>query len=107
MLVDRLDKSRFSIRRQPHQFVFARIDTESAVGRERRVKQSQGMREAQLLEQFQALVPPLSDGRGRVLAYTIDGQNSSLVKRRGVERAGGVGLVVLSEQDLARFRQPG
>src|SRR6266851_6549313 len=65
------------------------------------------MRETQLLEQFQSVVPPLPDGRGRILADTIDGQNRGLVERRGVKRAGGVGLVVLSEKDPALFRQPG
>jgi hypothetical protein len=65
------------------------------------------MREAQLLQKFKPVLPPLPDRRGRIFADTIDGQNGSLAERRGVKRAGGVGLMVLSKQDPALVRQPG
>ena len=107
VFVNRWNKSRLAIGRQTHQFVFAGIDPKSAVGSERRVKQSQRMRKTQLLEYLEAIRLPLSNGGRRILTHPIHGEDRRLAERRRVKSAGGVGLMVLCKKNFAPVGQPG
>ena len=58
------------------------------------------MREVQLLQHLQAVAAADPDAGGRPLADAVDGQHRGFLERRGEERARGVALMVLGEQEL-------
>ena len=89
-----------SVRREAHDFVFAAVNFESGVVRERAVEQTETVGKAQLFQQSD-LIPATDTDRTRgPLADAIDCQNRSLFKRRRIKRAGGVTLVMIAEQQL-------
>src|ERR1043166_3955618 len=57
------------------------------------------MREFQLAEQRQRVAFAFAVGRGRPLAYSVDGENGSALERAREERAGRVAFMVLGEHN--------
>ena len=98
---------RFAVGREAHEFVFAGIDAEAAVVRERGIEQPQRMRKTQLLQDLNFATAPAADGGGRPLPYAVNRQDRRLVKRRRIKCARGVRLVMCGKKDLAIGPQPG
>ena len=90
-----------AIGREPHHFVFARVDLETGVVGECRIKQPKRMGEVQFLSHLQMIAAPEADRRGRPLANSVHGEDHRLVEQRRKERGCRVALVVFREQELA------
>ena len=101
VVVDLLDVAGLAVRREAHQLVLAAVDLEAGVVREGRVQQAEGVREVDLLEQAQAIAAAEAEGAGRPLPHAVEGEDGGAGEGRGEERAGGVRLVVLGEEDPA------
>ena len=99
VIEDELREPRVAIGGQAHQLVFAAVDPEAAIIGHGRVEQAERVREAELMRQVDR--GPSSDAKagGGPLADAVDGQDGGLLERRRVEGAGGVGLVVLGEEE--------
>ena len=95
---------RFAIRGQAHQLVFARVDLESSEIRKRRIEQPQRVRETQLLEKLYAVSVAASHRAGRPLAHPVQGQNGRLLKRRRIEGARRMRLVMFREKHFGNGR---
>ena len=102
MVINRLHVHRFPVGRQPHELVFARVDFEAREIGERRIEQPERVGEAHLLEDGEFVVRAVADGAGGPLADTVDGEDGGALEGGGIERAGGVRLVVLREVDVLR-----
>ena len=104
-LVDDVDVFRLAVRRESHDLVFAGVDLEPGVVRERRIQQSKRIRPVQLVENLEIIAAAAADRSGRPFADTVDCQDRRLLERRRQERAGGVGLVMLAVQDISRVAE--
>jgi hypothetical protein len=89
-----LGKDRFC---EPHQLVFAAVDLEPAVVGERRVEQAQRMREADLTADPDPVTGSRADAGGRPFSDTVHGDNRGTFERRGEERGGRMGLMMLGK----------
>ena len=73
---------------QPHQLVLAGVHPEAEVVGERGVEQADGVREAQLAQDLDAVAPAVADRRGRPLADAVDRSGSPPPRRaRGRTRS--------------------
>ena len=88
-----------AVRRQPHQLVFAAVDLEPAVVGEGRVEQPERVRKLHLLRQLDRVAAADADRGRRPLADAVERQDGGLVERAREERAGGMALVVIREDD--------
>jgi len=93
-----------AVRGQPHELVLPGIDPEAQIVGEGGVEQPDGMGEAHLLEEGDVVVPAVADGGGGPFPDAVDGQDRRFGKGRGEEGAGGVGQVVIREEELDTFR---
>src|SRR2546422_8838712 len=87
-------------RSHAHDLVFALVHLEAQKRGENAVEQTEGVREPDLAEELDALVPADSERRRRPLADAVHGQDGRVAVRRRIERARGVGHVVTAEEDL-------
>ena len=99
MVQNGLAVSRLAIRSQPHQFVFPRVDAETAIGREGRIQQAQRVRKAYFLDQLDQRPAPSPHGRRGPFPHPVHRQNRRLLEGRRIKRAGGVRLMVGREED--------
>ena len=105
-IADDVGELRFTVRRETHEFVFARVDAEAAVVRERGIDQTERMREAQLLEHLDFTSATGPDGRGGPLAHAVNRQDRRLVERRWIKRTGRVRLVMFGKKNFTVSTQP-
>ena len=98
---DALGVARLSVGREAHHLVLAGVDLEAGVVGERRVEHAERVRVVQLGQQAQVLAAPDAVRGGRPLADPVHGQHGRLGERRREERARGMRLVMLREEDLA------
>ena len=106
LLANRADETRLAVGGKTHELVFARVDAEAAVGREGRVKQPEGMREAQLAQHLNRIAAPGADGGCRPFADAIDREDRRLFERRRIKRARRMRQVMLGEKNRALAPQP-
>ena len=106
MLANAICVDRFSVRCQPHQFVFATIDFESTVISECRVEQAERMRERDLFCKFNPVGFAHPPNRGTPFTDTIQCQDRSLFERAWKECACGMAFMVFGENQLC-LRRPG
>ncbi len=99
VLADRLRVHRLAVGGESHELVLAGVDLEAAVVGERGVEQAERVREPQLGVEADPVAAPDALRRGRPLPDAVEGEDRRLLERRGEERARGVGLVVLGEQE--------
>ena len=78
---DAIDIARLAVRRQPHELVFARIDLEPAVVRERRVEETERMRELLLVRDLEMVAATDTVRRGGPLTDTVHRQDRRLLER--------------------------
>ena len=97
-LADEVGIAGLTVRRQAHQLVLARVDLESAVVGKGAIEQPEGVRVADLLEQFDVAAATMAESTGGPFADAVDGQDRGLVERRGIEATGGVRQVVLRDE---------
>ncbi len=109
LLQDQLPKPPDLLRRgvavggEAHELVFPRVDPETEVVGESRVEQSHGMGKCHFLEDGDLPVLPVADGGGGPFADAVDGQDCRLPEGGGVKGAGGVGQVVVREEQFRDF----
>src|SRR5262245_9377359 len=65
------------------------------------------MRESEFLEDFQLVAGAATDSGGRVLAYSVHGEDGRLIEGRRIKGAGRVRLVMLREENCAVAAQFG
>ena len=108
LLDDHVAIDRLAVRRQAHQLVLAAVDLEAREVGHRRVQETEGVREAQLLHHLETIAPAHGDRAGGPLADAVQGEDGRLLEGRREERAGPVRLVVGHEDVLAlvRAREP-
>ena len=99
-LEDELREARLAVRGQAHDLVLARVDLEAGVVGESRVEQPEGVGEAHLAEERDGVAPPDPEGGRRPFPDAVHGQDGGLLERRGEEGGGGMGFVVLGEEEL-------
>ena len=104
MLRDQVPVDRAAVRRQSHQLVLAAVHLEAAVVGECGVQQPERMRKLQLACQRDLVAPPDAQRRRAPLADAVEGQDRGLVERARKERARGVALVMVGE-DERRLRR--
>ena len=90
---------RLAVGGQAHQLVLAAVDPEAAIIGQGRVEQAERVGEAKLVRQVDRRPAAHPEAGGGPLADAVHGEDRGLVERRGVEGAGGVGLVVLGEDE--------
>ena len=88
--------------RESHHFVLAAVDLESCVVGECAVEKAEAVREAKLFEHGDFVAPAYANRACRPLANAVHRQDSRFGKRRWVERARGVALVMIPEKNLPR-----
>ena len=97
---DEVAVDRLAVGRQAHQLVLARVDLEARVIGEGRIEQAERVGKMDLLDGRQGRPLANADRRRRPFADPVHGQDHGLVERRGIKRAGSVGLMMLGEQQL-------
>ena len=101
LVADHLSVFRLTVGRQTHHLVLPEVHAEAGEVGERRVEESERVRELDLAQQLELTPSAHSVARGRPLPDTVEGQDGGLVEGRGIEGRGCVRLVVLREEDLA------
>src|SRR5262245_30877840 len=91
--------------RQAHHLVLAGVDLEAQVVGEGRVEQTDRVREGDLPQRGQLAAVAEPGRRRRPLADAVHAQDGGAREGRRVERGGGVGLVVLAEEDRGKRRR--
>ena len=99
MLPDPVGVARLAVRREAHQLVLARVDAEPREVGERGIEEAERVRKADLVRQLDAVAASRAVGRRGPLADAVHRQDRRLLERRREERAGGVGFVMLREDD--------
>ncbi len=89
-----------AIWRHSHDLVLALVHLKAEKGRKGAIEQADRVGEPHLRRQSDLVTLPDSPGCRRPLADPIDGQDRRLLEGGAEERAGGVGEVMLNEQDL-------
>ncbi len=95
---DEVAKMRLAVRRKPHQLVLPGIDPEPEIVGEGGVQEPEAVREMNFLEHVDRVAVPHAHHGGAPFADAVDGEHQSVVERGGVERAGGMRVMVLGEQ---------
>ena len=90
----------FAVRRQSHHFVLAAVDSETGVVSEGAVEQSQAVGKAQFFQQRDLVSLADADRAGGPLADAVDRQDRGFFERRRIERAGGMALVMIAEEQF-------
>src|ERR1043166_9158913 len=90
---------RLAIRREAHEFVFARVDLKTRVIRECAIEHPKRVRKADLTHQVDLIAATNAPGRRAPFADTIEGHDRSFLKRRSKERARSVRPVLRREVD--------
>ena len=98
VIEDGLGVTRLAIGGETHHLVFARIDSKTGIGGERRIKQPERMREMDFLQHVEPVAVAVGGRCRRPLADPVHRQHRRFLKRRGKERGGGMALVMLGEQ---------
>jgi hypothetical protein len=98
VVADQARKPRLPIGRKAHQLVLAGIDPEAGVIRERRIEQSEAVREADLLDDVDPVAVAERGCGGAPLADAVHRQHQRVLERRRIERARGMGVMMLGEQ---------
>src|SRR6185503_10637246 len=75
---DEILENRFAVRRQTHELVFTRVDAKTGIVSERRIKQSQRVREVKLPEQVDPISLAHAKARGRPLSHAVHREKSRL-----------------------------
>src|SRR5207249_1865710 len=99
IIINPLDVRRLAIRREAHQFVFAGVDPETAVGGKRGVKEPERMRKTQLFQHLYLATITASNCGGGPFTNSIDRQNRRFRKWRRKEGAGRVRLMMFGEEN--------
>lgn len=99
VLADDVCMDRLAVGCQSHDFVFAAVDFEAEMSGEGGIEQSEGMREPQFSEKFDAIALSPAPAGGGPFTNAIDGEHSSLVEWRGKKRAGGVTLMMFEKAE--------
>ena len=99
MLPEPAGVARLAVRREAHQLVLARVDAEPREVGERRIEETERVRKADLVGQLEAVAASRAVGGRGPLADAVHRQYRRLLERRREERAGGVGFVMLREND--------
>ena len=99
VLEDQVGVLRLAVGGQAHELVFAGVDLEAGVVGEGRVEQAERVREPELVRQLDPVAPADAEAGGRPLADAVEREDRRLLERRREERAGGVRLVVLGEDE--------
>ena len=97
MVLEQLDVLRLAIWREPHDLVFAGIDSEACEVGERRIEKAQRVRKTQLAQHLDVRPTPYADRRGRPFANAVHRDDRGLLERRRVERRRGVRFVMVAE----------
>src|SRR5262249_53996072 len=101
---DRVLMNRLAVRRQTHQLILAAVHLEPAVVREGRVKQAKRMRKLEMMRQPNPVPGADAERRRAPLAHAVERQNRGLVERAGKERARGVTLMMIGEDNRSLRR---
>src|SRR6516164_3427008 len=105
ILVDPRHICGFSIRSKAHQFVLARIHTEAAEIRKRRIEKTNRIRKVDLLLQVYSITSTHPDTARSPLSNPVECKNRCRVERRGEKGARRMALVMFSEPKLFRHHE--
>jgi len=86
---------------QTHQLVFTRVDPKSGEIGHGRIEQTQAVGKVGFLQHGDLVALAVAEAAGGPFADAVQGQHGRIFKGARKKGAGGVGFVVLSEQDLA------
>ena len=104
---DQVAKDRFAVGGETHHFVFPGVDPKTEVVGEGGVEQAERMRETQIGQQLDPVPFPAADACRRPFPHPIDRQHRRVFEGRREKRGGGVGFVMLRENDCAfKFELP-
>ena len=106
MFADEWREDRRSVGRKAHQFIFARIDAEPGVVGKRAVEQSERMRKADFLAQFDRVATSDTPTGCRPFPHAVERHDRGFFERTRKERAGRVRLVVPREVDRTAVFPP-
>ena len=98
MVEDRAGVARLAIRREAHQLVLARVHLEAGVIGERRVEQAERVRKIDLPLRRQPVALAQPHRGRRPFAHTVEAQHGGALEGAGEKGRGGVGLMMLGEE---------
>src|SRR5262249_39887209 len=99
LLQDDVSIGRLPIRGETHEFVLTAVDLEPAVVGKRGVQEAERMREPHFLIEFDRVAPTNAIGGCAPLSDAVEREDAGLFKRAWEERARGVTLVMIEEEE--------